>query len=64
MTRYDQRLEKLEQRTNPAGRSLPIVFVNHGETEAEAAARTGTDAADTMFVRWVTSSQTRQADTA
>ena len=52
MTRYDRRLEQLEQRTNPEGRSLRIVFVNHGETEDEAAARTGADPATTLFVAW------------
>ena len=64
MTRYDRRLEQLEQRTNPEGRSMRIVFVNRGETEDEAAARTGADAANTMFVTWVTPNQAREAKTA
>jgi hypothetical protein len=64
MTRYDQRLEKLEQRTNPQG-SLRIVFVNHGETEDEAAARAGADnTTTTMFVRWLTPDQSRLSESA
>ena len=63
MTRYDRRLEQLEQRTNPEGRSLRIVFVNQGETEDEAAARTGADRATTLFVGWKSSEADRQAET-
>jgi len=44
-----------------SGKSRYIPFVNHGETEDEAAARTGANRATTIFVSWVTPSQAHAA---
>ena len=58
MSRYDQRLEKLEQQTGTQGQSMRIVFVNDGETEEQAVARTGADRTNTLFVGWRRPDQT------
>ena len=47
---YAKRLERLEQIANPQGPR--IVWVNIGETQEHAAARTGADPATAMFIRW------------
>ena len=63
MSRFDQRLEKLEQRANDGG-SMRVVFLNYGETEDKAIARTGADSGNTLFVSWVRAAQGRPAEAA